>query len=379
MFIINEKIIFKKFLTENTYFFLLASFSMTFIVWVIQAVNQLDIVSEDGHSFLIYFYYMLLIFPKTFASILPTMFFITLFYTLVKYENNNELKIFWINGIDKIKFYNVILRYTFVFFLIQLFITSFLAPEFQNKARNYIKDSTLDFFPSLFQEKKFIDTVDKLTIFIEYKSANNKFKNIYLKDETNKFPRIIIAKTGELVLSGQNKFLRLRDGKFINMNKSKSTIFNFDRTDFDLSKFLTKSITTRKLQETKIKVLLSCANLMLIKNKIPKESIVNCNKESIDEILQEIYKRAFKPIYLFLLTAILIFLLVSNVEKKNYKFLKVSVFSFGILVIIISEISINFITYSFLKILITISIPLIVLLILYFIFYKKITYSGKKV
>ena len=66
MFIINEKIIFKKFLSENTYFFLLSSFSMTFIVWVIQAVNQLDIVSEDGHSFLIYFYYMLLIFPKIF-------------------------------------------------------------------------------------------------------------------------------------------------------------------------------------------------------------------------------------------------------------------------------------------------------------------------
>ena len=84
MFIINEKIIFKKFLTENTYFFLLASLSMSFIVWVIQAVNHLDIVSEDGHSFLIYFYYMLLNLPKVFGKILPTMFFTSLFYTLIK-------------------------------------------------------------------------------------------------------------------------------------------------------------------------------------------------------------------------------------------------------------------------------------------------------
>ena len=60
MFIINEKIVFKKFLTENSYFFLLTSLSMAFIVWVIRAVNNLDIVVEDGHSFLIYFYYQLM-------------------------------------------------------------------------------------------------------------------------------------------------------------------------------------------------------------------------------------------------------------------------------------------------------------------------------
>ena len=60
----NEKIIFKKFLLDNTYFFLLVSLSLTVIVWVIQAVNFLDFVSEDGHSFKIYFYYTLLNLPR---------------------------------------------------------------------------------------------------------------------------------------------------------------------------------------------------------------------------------------------------------------------------------------------------------------------------
>ena len=122
MFIINEKIIFRKFLAENTYFFLLAAFSMSFIVWVIQAVNNLDIVSEDGHSFLIYFYYTLLVFPKIFGKILPIIFFTSLYYTLIKYENDNELKIFWINGINKVKFYNIILKYTVVFFFLYTYL-----------------------------------------------------------------------------------------------------------------------------------------------------------------------------------------------------------------------------------------------------------------
>ena len=377
MFIINEKIIFKKFLIENTYFFLLVSFSMTFIVWVIQAVNQLDIVSEDGHSFLIYCYYMLLIFPKIFGKIFPTVFFISLFYTIIKYENNNELKIFWINGINKIKFYNVLLKYTFIFFIIHLSIAAYLAPNLQNKARGYIKNSTLDFFPSLFQEKKFIDTVDKLTIFIEYKDSNNLFKNIYLKDETNEFPRIIIAKNGELILTEQKRILRLRSGKFINMNKSKSTIFNFERTDFSLSKFLTKSTTDIKVQEANIHNLLSCLDSILIKKEI-LEFNIECNKGGINEILQEAYSRIFKPIYLFILTAILIFLLVSNSENKKFKFLKFLVFSLGIFVVILSEISVNYVLYKDLNILITMVFPIIIFFILYFIFYKKITYKRKE-
>ena len=377
MFIINEKIIFKKFLIENTYFFLLVSFSMTFIVWVIQAVNQLDIVSEDGHSFLIYCYYMLLIFPKIFGKIFPTIFFISLFYTIIRYENNNELKIFWINGINKIKFYNVLLKYTFLFFIIHLSIAAYLAPNLQNKARGYIKNSTLDFFPSLFQEKKFIDTVDKLTIFIEYKDSNNLFKNIYLKDETNEFPRIIIAKNGELILTEQKRILRLWNGKFINMNQSKSTIFNFERTDFNLSKFLTKSTTDIKVQEAKIHKLLSCLDSILIKKEI-LEFNIECNKDGISEILQEVYSRIFKPIYLFILTAILIFLLVSNSENKKFKFLKFIVFSLGIFVIILSEISVNYVLYKDLNILITMVFPIIIFFILYFIFYKKITYKRKE-
>ena len=228
---------------------------------MIQAVNQLDIVSEDGHSFLIYCYYMLLIFPKIFGKIFPTIFFISLFYTIIRYENNNELKIFWINGINKIKFYNVLLKYTFIFFIIHLSIAAYLAPNLQNKARGYIKNSTLDFFPSLFQEKKFIDTVDKLTIFIEYKDSNNRFKNIYLKDETNEFPRIIIAKKGQLLVSGDKRILRLLNGQYININKfGKVTSFNFEKTDFNLSKFLTKTTTYRKLQERQCiaSYLLSC-------------------------------------------------------------------------------------------------------------------------
>ena len=46
-----KKLIFRNIFKDITYFFLITSVSLTLIVWVIQAVNYLDFVSEDGHSF----------------------------------------------------------------------------------------------------------------------------------------------------------------------------------------------------------------------------------------------------------------------------------------------------------------------------------------
>ena len=91
MFIFNDKIGLRKFLADNSYSFLLSSVSVTFVVWAIQAVNNLDIVTEDGHSFLIYFYYTFLALPKIFSDLLPIIFFTTLFYTIIKYEIKNIL------------------------------------------------------------------------------------------------------------------------------------------------------------------------------------------------------------------------------------------------------------------------------------------------
>ena len=49
-----EKLIFKKFFIDTTIFLIIGTLSLTLIVWVIQAVNYLDFVSEDGHSFKVY-------------------------------------------------------------------------------------------------------------------------------------------------------------------------------------------------------------------------------------------------------------------------------------------------------------------------------------
>ena len=365
----NEKIIFKKFLTDTTYFFLFVSISLSLIVWVVQAVNFLDFVSEDGHSFRIYFYYTILNLPKIFSRVIPIVFFISLYYTIIKYEENNELKIFWLNGINKTKFLNVIIKYSILFFVLQIFLSTLIIPIFQSKARMYLKISSLDFFPSLLQEKKFIDTVEKLTIFIEKKNSLTDFENIYLKDEIgNNQSQIIYAKKGALNEKNGTRTLILYNGKFLNTNNKKTTIFDFDTTQIDLTKYDTKSITHPKIQEKTTVMLFRCLDYHynLMKKKIENASLkCGVNIEFFGEIKQETFKRIIKPLYLFVISVIVGFLLINIKENHKYQFIKSYVFLIGIVVLIISEISISYSGKSNLSGLITSLSPIILFIFLY--------------
>ena len=59
-----KKLIFRNIYGDITSFFLITVLSITLVVWVIQAVNFLDFVSEDGHSFKVYFMFSLLNLPS---------------------------------------------------------------------------------------------------------------------------------------------------------------------------------------------------------------------------------------------------------------------------------------------------------------------------
>ncbi len=72
------KLIYRKLSYDIFSFFLLSSFAITLIVWVVQGVNLLDLVSEQGHGLKVYFFYTSLNIPKIFSKLLIFTYFITL-------------------------------------------------------------------------------------------------------------------------------------------------------------------------------------------------------------------------------------------------------------------------------------------------------------
>ena len=105
-FISMKKILFQKLLKDCLIFFVISIMCTSVIIWVFQAVNFLDIIIEDGRDSLVYIKYSLLNFPKIISKIIPFAVFFSFYYVLLRYENNNELMIFWNFGVHKIEIVN---------------------------------------------------------------------------------------------------------------------------------------------------------------------------------------------------------------------------------------------------------------------------------
>lgn len=371
-----KKLIFRNFLKDVTLFLIVASISLTLIVWVIQAVNYLDYISEDGHGLKVYFYYTILSLPKIFFRLLPFLFFISFFFIIIRYEAKNELIIFWNNGITKINFINTLIRYSLIIIFLQLVLGIYVVPKTQDMARSYIKQSSIDYFPSLIKEKSFIDTVSDLTIFVEKKDDKNNLTNIFLKEKTekNKF-QIIHAKKGSIIKINDINYLNLSDGRFINNDNGKNTIFSFKNTRFNLSKFKTKSITYRKMQQVSSLSLINC--IKLLKNfdiDINTLSGFSCNENAFGAIKQELYKRIFIPFNIIILCLIGSFLLIKSKDEFGYLNFKIMVFFFGFLMLIFSEITTRYMGKADnLESLYLLTFPIVLFIPGYFYLYKKIT------
>jgi len=360
-----EKLIFRKFIIDVFSFFIISSFSITLIVWIIQAVNYLDFVSEDGHSFRVYFLYILLNFPKIYGKIVIFSFFVSIFYVLSRYEENNEILIYWTHGITRIEFINNILKFTFVILAFQILLNFFLIPKSLDSARSFIRGSNVDYLPSLIKPKQFIDTVEDLTIFVESKN-NDVLENILLKDTfSQNSSQIISAKKGFLKNKNNINYLVLLDGKIINVDAKNSNIFKFDKTEFNLSKHVTKTTTYPKIQELDSFTLIKCFKSFLEHDKGFKEPFFSCDRSSIDPVLQELFKRTFGPIYIFITSLIAGCLLMFSKDNFNYNLLKLLLFFIGIAFVILAEFNIQYVNYYSDMKFILIILPVLLFFIIY--------------
>jgi lipopolysaccharide export system permease protein len=374
-----KKLIFRNLLKDVSNFFIVAAISISIIIWVVQAVNYLDFVAEDGHSFKVYFMYTLLSLPKIVSRILPFIFFVSIFYIVIKYEENNQLIIFWLNGIKKITFVNVLIKYSLIFLLIQTLLTTFIVPQTQDSARSFIRSSTIDLFPSLIQERKFIDTVSNLTIYVDKKNKNGLLENIFLKDQLNgNQSQTIYAKEGRIVNKENKNYLVLKKGKIINKDNKNVSTFSFQLTQFNLSKYGTKTTVFPKVQEQSTYTLANCLYLYYINKKdLYLNKFLDCDSKSVSHIMREFFRRIFLPFYIPLIALIVGSIILTSKDNISYNRSKLKIFILTIFIIIISEISVRYFAQNNLSSILLILMPIVFFFTTYLIINRKFKYISK--
>ena len=376
-----KKTLFKKILLDCLLFFSISLLFTALVIWIFQAVNHLDIMIEDGRDHLTYIKFTLLIFPKVIVKLLPFIFFLSFIYIITKYELENELIIFWNFGVSKFSVINFFFKFSIVLVIFQIFLTSTIVPTTQDKARSYLRNSSIDFIENLIKPRTFNDTIKNLTIYSDKKDQDGYFKQIYIKSGGVDNFQITYANKGKFINTENKQIFDLYNGETINFTNNKITNLKFKRSYLNLSDISTNTTTYKKTQEVSTVDLITCYKN--IHNKISADlsgilKIENCRTENINNILKEFHKRITLPMYIPALMLICLLVIIKSKENSNYTMYRLKIFFIGFITIILSELSLRFVEKNILNNLIIFLIPIILIICLYITFYFKLNFKETK-
>ena len=371
-----KKTIYKYIFYEFVRYFTVTLFALAAIAWTVQAVNFLDLVTEDGHAFTIYFSYSFLTISKVLTKLIPFCFLVSTVLTILKFEKDNELIVLWTSGLNKMHIVNYMIQISLLIMFIQLLLTTILNPTLLNVSRSLLKNSELKFVPSFLKEKQFNDTVEGLTIFVDSKSKDNIFKNIFIRDESNILSSVgaksstIYAKSG-YVSDGKNSLVLLNGNIQKLNNDGKINIIKFESTSLNLSGISTRSISEPKMQEMSTLFILNC-----IKNKNLNTHNCNQEKKTLMDSKIEINKRFGMPFFIPLIALVCCFLLASRKDTKMYNLNKYIYFFIAFFILVSAEITVRYSGISWNHTFVYYLIPILMIPFFYFALIRKFKYEN---
>ena len=302
----------------RSYAFVLATLS--FLIWITQSARFLYLITDMGLSMSVYVPYILYQLPKIISQMMLISFLISLFISIVKFQNNKEMEIYWLSGISKKTIIWIILKISLLPMLLAFILYIYLAPMTGLVSRNILANSEFTFVNALVKKNNFNSPFKNLTVYVGENDNRGNLKKVYLF-ENNK---TIIAKEGKVLNQDNKNYLQLIDG-FIHEKDgdNKVQIIKFQKTLYDFTKYKTDLTTYPKLRER---------DFLWLLNKY--KTTTDRKKDT----LIEIHKRIFKPLCIPIIAVLCCFILYGNNEKFNLAKLRFFMFSLIILFIISIEI-----------------------------------------
>ena len=200
----------------------------------------------------------------------------------------------------------------------------------QDKARSYLRNSSVNFIDNLIKPRKFNDAIKNLTIYSDYKDDKNYFNQLYIKSgsDFNNF-QITYAEKGKFINNSNNQIFDLFNGETISVINNKITNLKFKRSYLNLSNIETNTTTYRKTQEVSTLDLIKCYKNIYNKKSVDLSrelKIENCISENLNNILKEFHKRITVPLYIPVLMLVCLLTIIKSKENTNYTMYRLKVF-----------------------------------------------------
>ena len=280
---------------------------ITIVVWLSQALRNLEILSSASVSISSYLFYTILLLPKLSMITIPISLFLSIIFSINKLRLDSELIIFGSAGSSN---RDILLKplclISIFFFVIILFLSIYLVPKSSAEIRNKITEiRSSNISTSILKEKRFITPDKNLTVFFK-KIEDKNIYGLLLHDRSIEDKvKTYVAKKGYLDNNNNINTLYLYNGtmQIYDEKNSKISEIDFDRYSIDLNTF------------EKIESSFFYADEISTKELIKKIR----NKENNKEEFGVLHNRFIKGLYIFnlIFLPLLIFKIIRKPDDKS--------------------------------------------------------------
>jgi len=220
--------------------FVIVLVSLTAVIWVTQALRDIDIVTNQGQNILVFVGITGLIIPLLVLVIAPIAVLIAVAHVLNKLSNDSEIIVMNSAGISPWVLFRAFVPAVLLVSILVLAISSYFAPKGLRMLRDWLTEVRADVVSNIVQPGRFTSIETGVTIRIGERRNNGQLVNIFLDDRRDPAERVtVLAETGDLLDNDQGTFLVLQKGMVQRQQtvQRDPAIVAFDRYAFDLSQF----------------------------------------------------------------------------------------------------------------------------------------------
>ncbi len=214
--------------------------SLTAVIWVTQALRDLDLMTNQGQNILVFIGITGLIVPLLVLVIAPIALLIAVVHVLNKLSTDSEIIVMNAAGMSPWFLFRAFMSAAIVVSLLVVAISAYFAPKGLRMLRDWLTEVRANVVTTIVQPGRFTSIESGVTIRIRERRSNGQLLGIFLDDQRNPKERItVLSEVGELLDNDNGTFLVLQKGVVQRQEPGQRdpAMVAFDRYAFDLSQF----------------------------------------------------------------------------------------------------------------------------------------------
>lgn len=220
--------------------FLVVFVSLTAVIWLTQALRQIDLLTDQGQTILVFIGITMLIIPFLMLVTAPISLLIAGAHVLNKLSSDSEIIVINAAGMSPWALFRSFLAVATLISLMTAAISAYVAPKGLRMLRDSITEVRANVVTRIAQPGSFTALGSGVTIHIRERRPNGQLLGIFLDDRRDPAERVtILADVGEVLDNESGTFLILQNGvvQRLEANQPDPSMVGFDRYAFDLSRF----------------------------------------------------------------------------------------------------------------------------------------------